>query len=204
MATIEVKEIRANGKKIKNVDGKPLRALNYGGNIYVIQNNVFLTINTNNDYETSETWELEKGTYVSISDALESVSAGDKTIYAGSKSGYEFNGWDKSSFNIQSDETIEGLWKVVQTLLGTATINFVWYKSSQQLVCATTSYSGEVGSSSVESDQYWNCPIGIGIEFDINFYDTSGSYIGTERFSFIPTAGDDDIMYPSLTYNYYN
>lgn len=121
MATIEVKEIRANGKKIKNVDGKPLRALNYGGNIYVIQNNVFLTINTNNDYETSETWELEKGTYVSISDALESVSAGDKTIYAGSKSGYEFNGWNKSSFNIQNDETIEGLWKVVQTLLGSAT-----------------------------------------------------------------------------------
>lgn len=202
MATIEVKEIRCNGKKLRNVNDKALKTLIYGGNSYVIQNKVYLTVNTNNDYGDNAYWELDKGTYVSVSDIFEKVEANGNTIYAGSKSGYEFNGWSRSSFNIESNSTIDGLWSKIQTLLGSATINFIWYSASQQLVCKNISYSGEVGSSSVSQDDYWTCLVNEGVEFDVNFYNTSGSYIGTERFTFIPIEGDPDLT-PSLTYNYY-
>lgn len=202
MATINVREIRLNGKKINNVNGKRLRALNYNGNTYVIQNNVFLTINTHNEYDESETWELEKGTYVIVNDYWQYVSAGDETIYAGSKSGYEFDGWSKSSFNIQSDETINALWKDNRPLLGTGTINFIWTESTEQLVVASTSYSGEVDSSSVVTDDYWHWPIGNTSEIEIKFYNASGDYIGSEMFSYYPVEGDGTIYLP-LTFYYY-
>lgn len=202
MATINVREIRLNGKKINNVNGKRLRALNYNGNTYVIQNNVFLTINTHNEYDESETWELEKGTYVMVNDYLQYVSANDKKIYAGYKDGFEFERWDKSSFNIQNDETINALWIDNRPLLGTGTIDFVWYESTEQLVVTSTSYSGEVGSSSVATDDYWIWPIGNTSEIEIEFYNTSGDYIGSKMFSYTPIEGDGT-TYPSLTFYYY-
>lgn len=203
MATIQVKEIRVNGKKLRNVNDLPLKNLIYQGNTYELKSTVKLTIYTNNDYDDYRIWNLDSGTYVEVNDIQGYISAGNKKVYAGSKSGYDFKYWDKSSFYIDEDTTIEGIWEKEKVLLGSAEIIFVWNRSNELLVCQNINFEGEVANCSVNVGDYWICLENQGVNFDVDFYNSSGTYIGSETFEFLPISGDPDTMYPPLSFTYY-
>lgn len=204
MAIIKVKKIRINGKLLDKINSHKIKRVICDDNVYELLNEFNLTINTNNEYNESEVWSLEENTYVSISDSGEYVKAGNKTIYAGSREGYEFNGWDKSSFNITEDTTVEGLWSRIP--IGSATIITRWY--GNQVYINSISLTGEVNSCSLSEGGYWTLLENETISLTAEFYDSNSSLIDSKTLNLGPYSLSQiippaDYVEESFDYTFY-
>ena len=204
MAIIKVKKIRINGKLLDKINGHKIKRVICDDNVYELLNEFNLTINTNNEYDESEVWSLEENTYVSISDSGEYIKAGNKTIYAGSKEGYEFNGWDKSSFNITEDTTVEGLWSRIP--IGSATIITRWYGTKVYIY--SISLTGKVNSCSLSEGYYWTLLENETISLTAEFYDSNNSLIDSKTLNLGPYSLSQiippvDYVEESFNYTFY-
>ena len=204
MAIIKVKKIRINGKLLDKINGHKIKRVICDDNVYELLNEFNLTINTNNEYDESEVWSLEENTYVSISDSGEYVKAGNKTIYAGSREGYEFNGWDKSSFNITEDTTIEGLWSRIP--IGSATIITRWYGT--KVYINSISLTGKVNSCSLSEGEYLTLLENETISLTAEFYDSNSSLIDSKTLNLGPYSLSQiippvDYVEESFNYTFY-
>lgn len=204
MAIIKVKKIRINGKLLDKINGHKIKRVICDDNVYELLNEFNLTINTNNEYNESEVWSLEENTYVSISDSGEYVKAGNKTIYAGSREGYEFNGWDKSSFNITEDTTVEGLWSRIP--IGSARIITRWYGT--KVYIDSISLTGEVNSCSLSEGEYWTLLENETISLTAEFYDSNSSLIDSKTLNLGPYSLSQiippvDYVEESFDYTFY-
>ena len=87
---------------------KLLKDINISG---VWEKQCTLTINVNNDSKYKEEWVLNYQDRVEITN--DTITAGLKkyTVNKTSKDGYKWTGWDKVSFDIIENTTINGTWK---------------------------------------------------------------------------------------------
>lgn len=185
MATIQVSGFKIDGKTIKDVNGKKLKSVEYNGNIYLLKDTYKLTINTNNEYYESAIWNLEKDTYVRINNDYEYVSAGDNKIYAGSKTGYTFDGWSPStSFNITNDSVIEGTWSKDIVIIGTYEITTRWYGGTVYIY--SVEYDGEIVECSLSEGDYWTLGENETITKYANFYNSSGETLRSVKLTIGP------------------
>ena len=148
-----------------------------GYDIYVDYSYVDYTTST---YYNLSSLNLESGTYYTV------------YIYAYG-TGYETSDRSNSVY-YEPEAPLEEL--------GSATIDFVWYESTAQLVCSSRSFSGVVADCSVSVDDRWTVLPGELFSLEIEFYDFYDNYIGSETLELNFIEGDGT-MYPSLSYTYY-
>lgn len=189
MATIKVKKIRVNGNILNKVNGYKVKRIISGGNTYELQNEYNLVINTNNDNNDSYIWNLEADTFVTISDEEKTVSANGETIEAGSKTGYEFSGWNKSSFSISEDTTIEGFWTKASVLIGSAYLEFRWFSSDNgggRVYFNSIETSDGISNCSLSVGDYWELEEGETTQLEVDFYNSIGNIVGTRYLTIGP------------------
>lgn len=214
MANIYVKEMRVNGKKLRNVNGKKIHSLTYGENTYILQDTFTLDIYAHDDDDQSTSWELDAGTYVEID--FKTIKAANKTFTAGNRKDYDFDGWSMDSFYINADTEINGMWtyspEPVLKASGYVTIavSFNTGVNSEGETILTGGGVAKVVDVGGDLDQdyglgeswdvatYGDDDYAVTEDFSTNFY-YSGRVVGSNSGA---TAGTKDAPYGSVTLSY--
>lgn len=125
-----------------HVNNHKIKQINVNNNIiFKVVETVTLTILKYSGGSTLATWTLNVGTYVTI--LGNTISApGGYSCTSGTRTNYTFNSWNVSSFTLNNNTTIYGIWDYTPVVHGSVIYNFV--------ISRTSGNPGEPGGARLE------------------------------------------------------
>lgn len=125
-----------------HVNNHKIKQINVNNNIiFKVVETVTLTILKYSGGSTLATWTLNVGTYVTI--LGDTISApGGYSCTSGTRTDYTFNSWNVSSFTLNNNTTIYGIWDYTPALHGSVIYDFV--------ISRTSGNPGEPGGARLE------------------------------------------------------
>lgn len=147
-----------------HVNNHKIKQINVNNNvIFKVIETVTLTILKYSGGSALATWTLNAGTNITISGDTISAPGGYSCI-SGTRTDYTFNSWNTSSFTLNSNTTIYGIWDYTPALHGSVIYDFVISRTSgnpgetggARLELTGKTLTGEAVSASYAIGDYWN------------------------------------------------
>lgn len=161
------------------VNNHKIKQINVNNNvIFKVIETVTLTILKYSGGSTLATWTLNAGTNITISG--DTISApGGYSCTSGTRTNYTFDSWTVSSFALNNNTTIYGIWDYTPSLHGSVIYDFVISSSggnpaTARLELTGKTLTGEAVSASYAIGNFWNEAMS---EFEAATFDISVTII---------------------------